>query len=158
METKGITSKIPHDLHNRVSEEIRETDSNMSKFIEMVIREHFEKGDDKIMEKGKTLAFQVSEEFFQRIKEYLARYERVYGKKLTQKQFCIEVIEEALELGEGELAAYQSEEENQPVEANREVPESVEADGSYPGEDAEKETETSETDAMPEDENAIATL
>ena len=39
METKGVTCKIPLDLHNRISEEIRETESTMSKFIEMVIRE-----------------------------------------------------------------------------------------------------------------------
>lgn len=38
METKGITCKIPLDLHNRISEEIRETESTISKFIEMVIR------------------------------------------------------------------------------------------------------------------------
>ena len=34
METKGVTCKIPLDLHNRISEEIRETESTMSKFIE----------------------------------------------------------------------------------------------------------------------------
>ena len=30
METKGVTCKIPLDLHNRISEEIRETESTMS--------------------------------------------------------------------------------------------------------------------------------
>ena len=44
METKGVTCKIPLDLHNRISEEIRETESTMSKFIEMIIQEHYEKG------------------------------------------------------------------------------------------------------------------
>ena len=34
VETKGVTCKIPLDLHNRISEEIRETESTMSKFIE----------------------------------------------------------------------------------------------------------------------------
>lgn len=55
METKGVTCKIPLELHNRISEEIRETESTMSKFIEMVIREHYEKGVNKTMEKGRTL-------------------------------------------------------------------------------------------------------
>lgn len=32
METKGVTCKIPLDLHNMISEEIRETESTMSKF------------------------------------------------------------------------------------------------------------------------------
>ena len=67
METKGVTCKIPLGLHNQISEEIRETESTMSKFIEMVIREHYEKGVNKAMEKGRTLAFQVSEELFQRV-------------------------------------------------------------------------------------------
>jgi len=50
VETKGVTCKIPLDLHNQISEEIRETESTMSKFIEMIIREHYEKGANRIME------------------------------------------------------------------------------------------------------------
>ncbi len=57
METKGVTCKIPLDLHNRISEEIRETESTISKFIEMVIMEHYEKGAVKVMEKGRTLLY-----------------------------------------------------------------------------------------------------
>lgn len=67
METKGITCKIPLDLHNRISEDIRESESTMSKFIEMVINEHYMKGAND-MNKMRTMAFQVSEEFFQRIR------------------------------------------------------------------------------------------
>ena len=85
VETKGVTCKIPLDLHNQISEEIRETESTMSKFIEMIIREHYEKGANRIMEKGRTLAFQVSEELFQRVKEYLENYEKAYHRRLTQK-------------------------------------------------------------------------
>ena len=70
METKGITCKIPLELHNRISEDIRSTESTMSKFIEMVINEYYAKGEIN-MGKTRTLAFQVSEEFFQKIKDYL---------------------------------------------------------------------------------------
>lgn len=73
METKGVTCKIPLELHNRISEEIRETESTMSKFIERIITEHYEKGAVTVMGKGRTLAFQVSEELFQRVKELLHR-------------------------------------------------------------------------------------
>ncbi len=97
METKGVTCKIPLELHNRISEEIRETESTMSKFIEMIIQEHYEKGAGKIMAKGRTLAFQVSEELFQRVKEYLERFEKVHHRRLTQKEFIIGLIEQALE-------------------------------------------------------------
>lgn len=105
METKGITCKIPLQLHNRISGEIRETDSTMNKFIEMIINEHYQRGDQKMTEKGRTLAFQVSEELFGKIKEYLERYEKTYHRKLTQKEFVIGLIEQALEEAEEEFEA-----------------------------------------------------
>lgn len=105
METKGVTCKIPLELHNRISEEIRETESTMSKFIEMIIQEHYEKGAGKVMAKGRTLAFQVSEELFQRVKEYLERFEKVHRRRLTQKEFIIGLIEQALEEAEEEFEA-----------------------------------------------------
>ena len=105
METKGVTCKIPLELHNRISEEIRETESTMSKFIEMIIQEHYEKGAGKVMAKGRTLAFQVSEELFQRVKEYLERFEKVHHRRLTQKEFIIGLIEQALEEAEKEFEA-----------------------------------------------------
>ena len=107
METKGITCKIPLDLHNRISEDIRESESTMSKFIEMVINEHYMKGANG-MSKMRTMAFQVSEEFFQRIKDYLTRYEQTYGKKLSQKDFVIGLIEQALEEADEEFEAAQA--------------------------------------------------
>lgn len=110
METKGITCKIPLDLHNRISEDIRESESTMSKFIEMVINEHYMKGANG-MSKMRTMAFQVSEEFFQRIKDYLTRYEQTYGKKLSQKDFVIGLIEQALEEADEEFEAAQAAQE-----------------------------------------------
>lgn len=41
METKGLTCKIPLDLHTRISEDIREAESSVSKFIEMVIEAYY---------------------------------------------------------------------------------------------------------------------
>ena len=102
MELKGITCRIPLELHNRISEEIREMESTMGQFIEMIIREHYEKGEKKMMEKGRTLAFQVSEELFQKVKEYLAWYEKTYHR-LTQKEFVIGLIEEAMGEMEAEI-------------------------------------------------------
>ena len=104
METKGVTCKIPLDLHNRITEEIRQNDSTMSKFIEQIILEHYTKGATT-MGKTRTLAFQVSEELFQQIKDYLARYEQVYHRKLSQKEFIIGLIEQVLEQADEEFAA-----------------------------------------------------
>ena len=62
------------------------------------------------MGKTRTLAFQVSEELFQKIKDYLDRYEQTYRRKLTQKEFVIGLIEQTLEEAEDDFAAYQAEE------------------------------------------------
>ena len=43
METKGVTCKIPLDLHNRITGEIRQNESTMSKFIEQIILECYDR-------------------------------------------------------------------------------------------------------------------
>ena len=106
METKGITCKIPLDLHERISEEMRESGRTVSQYMEMIIREHLEGGS--ILSKTRTMAFQVSEELFRKIKEYLARYEEIYHRKLTQRDFVLGLIESALEEAEDDFAAYQA--------------------------------------------------
>ena len=142
METKGVTCKIPLELHNRISEEIRETESTMSKFIEMIITEHYEKGAVTVMEKGRTLAFQVSEELFQRVKEYLEAYEKAYHRRLTQKEFVVGLIEQALEEAEEEFEAARAAEYEERTEVCRE---------STADEDAEPD-DIEETDESPEEE------
>ncbi len=145
METKGVTCKIPLELHNQISEEIRETESTMSKFIEMVIREHYEKGANKVMEKGRTLAFQVSEELFQKVKEYLDLYEKTYHRRLTQKEFVIGLIEQALEEAEEEFEAVRaSEYEEQQADEDWESGEESEG-----WNEESSETEESENDEEP---------
>ena len=142
METKGVTCKIPLELHNRISEEIRETESTMSKFIEMIITEHYEKGAVTVMEKGRTLAFQVSEELFQRVKEYLEAYEKAYHRRLTQKEFVVGLIEQALEEAEEEFEAARAAEYEEQTESCRE---------STADENAEPD-DIEETDESPEEE------
>lgn len=104
MEMKGITCKIPLELHNRISEEIRESESIMGKFIEMIINEHYAK-EENSMAKTRTLAFEVSEEFYQKVKDYLARYEQVFGEKFSQRKFIIGLIEQALEEADEDFEA-----------------------------------------------------
>lgn len=154
METKGITCKIPLDLHNRVSEEIRETESTISKFIEMVIMEHYEKGAVKVMEKGRTLAFQVSEELFQRVKEYLENYEKTYHRRLTQKEFVIGLIEQALEEAEEEFEAARAAEHEEQAESGWEAAESPETDEEVPDDEGPEgwDDDSSDSETPAEDE------
>ena len=104
METKGITCRIPLELHQRITEEMRAQGITVGQFIEQIIHEHYEKGDHT-MAKTRTMAFQISEELFQRIKEYLTRYEQVYGRRLTQKEFVLRLIENALDEADEEFEA-----------------------------------------------------
>ena len=153
METKGVTCKIPLDLHNRITEEIRQNESTMSKFIERIILEHYAKGATT-MGKTRTLAFQVSEELFQQIKDYLARYEQVYHRKLTQKEFVISLIEQALEEADEEFEAAEAaeaEDETETVDANDTADEIEEDDQENEVTDEDEEAEDTQPDDTPEE-------
>ena len=52
------------------------------------------------MEFTKTLAFQIPEELFNRIKDHLEREKQRTGRKLSQKDFVIGLIERELEKAE----------------------------------------------------------
>ncbi len=49
---------------------------------------------------SRTLAFQVSEDLFQRLKQHLERETARTGRKLTQRQFILGLIEKALDESE----------------------------------------------------------
>ena len=149
METKGVTCKIPLDLHNRITEEIKQNESTMSKFIEQIILEHYAKGATT-MGKTRTMAFQVSEELFQQIKDYLARYEQAYHRKLTQKEFVIGLIEQALEEADEEFEAAEAAEAGDAAE-DTEINDDVDEieDNSLEGEVTSEDEETE--DAQPDD-------
>ena len=115
METKGLSCKLPLELHEKISEEIRASGVTVSEFVEMIINEHYTKGAST-MGKTRTMAFQVSEELFQKIKDYLIQYERVYGRKLTQREFVIGLIEAALEEAEDEFGAMAAAKEEEAAE------------------------------------------
>lgn len=99
---KNLCAMIPAGLHAKVREEQEKMELKLNEYVEMIIKEHFEKGD-KIMANGtRTLAFQVSEELFNQIKAHLKR------TGLSQKDFVIGLIEQALaadQAGQPEEAA-----------------------------------------------------
>lgn len=109
-EMKNICGKIPMDLHEKVREEIELTESSTQKFLQQVIEEHFNRLEGKgeiSMGTARTVAVQVSEELFQRLKV-------VIGKKhMKQKDFLIQIIEEALEKAEAEWQSKDQPEESE---------------------------------------------
>ena len=110
------------------------------------------------MEKGRTLAFQVSEELFQRVKEYLDRYEKTYHRRLTQKEFVIGLIEQALEEAEEEFEAARAAEHEEQAENGWEPAESPENDEDEEVPDNEEpegwDVENSEAEAPAEEDDS----
>ena len=56
------------------------------------------------MENSRTMAFQIPEELFQRIKQHLERESNRLGRKVTQREFVLGLIEEALSKAEADQA------------------------------------------------------
>ena len=89
MELRNASVKLPADLHQQIKEELEAKNITMSQFFEMAAKEHFDKEKGgKTMANGRTLAFTVPEELFQRVKEYLAWYERTYHRRLETADGC----------------------------------------------------------------------
>ena len=67
-------------------------------------------------DKTRTMAFQIPEDLFQRIKAHLERETQRTGKKLTQREFVLGLIEEAL--NEAERLAAEEAGQSSSVEAH----------------------------------------
>lgn len=99
--SKNLCAQLPLSLHNRVREEQEKAGQTLSAYITEVLTQYYDnKKEDKAMEYTRTLAFQIPEELFFRIKDHLDRETKRTGKKLTQKEFILGLIEQALEEAE----------------------------------------------------------
>ena len=162
-EMKNICGKIPMDLHEKVREEIELTESSTQKFLQQVIEEHFNRLEGKgeiSMGAVRTVAVQVSEELFQRLKVVIGQ------KHMKQKDFLIQIIEEALEKAEAEWQSKDQPEESeqtigelgteetQPEESTEPERDSEPEEESEPdGESEPKEENESEEESEPKEEN-----
>ena len=94
-EKKGVTVKIDADLHAEVKTYIEEHEMTMGDFVALALQDELHPKnnirEDKNMGNMRTLAFQVPEELFQKIKDYLQR------NNMTQKEFVIGLIETEIE-------------------------------------------------------------
>ena len=137
-EMKNICGKIPKDLHEKVREEIELTESSTQKFIQQVIEEHFERLAGKgemSMGTARTIAVQVSEKLFQRLKTVIAK------KGMKQKDFLIQIIEEALEKAEAEWQNKDSMEETEPATGESGTEETQPDEENEPSEESEPDEE-----------------
>lgn len=103
METKNICGKIPIELHEKVRSEIESREISTQQFLQQVIEEHFMKKGVSSME-ARTIAVQVTEELFNRLKTVVA------WKGCKQKDFLIASIEKAIAEIESEMQQEETEE------------------------------------------------
>ena len=106
-ETKNLCAQVPIPLHKRVSEERECLGQTTSEYITQLIQEYYnmignQKGGSVMTEKSRTMAFQIPEELFQRIKRYLERESQRTGRKLTQRDFVLGLITQALDTADAE--------------------------------------------------------
>lgn len=146
MEMKNICGKIPVELHEKLKLEVEELGISIPKYLEMVIEEHMtRKGEKTNMADLRTVAVQVTEDLFSRLKAVLAK------NGMKQKDFLIGLIEEAIEKEEAKWKA-ESEEaeetEGEPAESEMEDPETAESE---PDEES-AEPEADEEPTEPENE------
>ena len=95
-EKKGITVKIDADLHAEIKEYLeRHEGMTMAEFITLAVDDELhpkiQQKEGNNMGNMRTMAFQVPEELFQRIKDYLHR------NNMSQKEFVLGLIETELD-------------------------------------------------------------
>ena len=146
MEMKNICGKIPVELHEKLKLEVEELGISIPKYLEMVIEEHMtRKGEKTDMANSRTVAVQVTEDLFSRLKAVLAK------NGMKQKDFLIGLIEEAIEKEEAKWKAESAEAEEtegEPTESEMEDPETAESE---PDEES-AEPEADEEPTEPENE------
>lgn len=135
-EKKGITVKVDTALHAAVRAYIESKGMTMGEFVSQALEDELhpkQKEEVGFMGEMRTLAFQVPEELFQRIKAYLDRHH------MTQKAFMLGLIEAELEQDETMTQA-----EDDSAEDEEET-EEYEEEENYEEEPDEEESEEQES-------------
>lgn len=120
-ETKNLCAQVTLALHAQVCEEKDRLGQTTSQYITQLLMEYYEMkengGKTTMATNGsRTMAFQIPEELFQRIKRHLERETARTGRKLTQREFVLGLIEEALY--KAELEALETADDSTPDDAD----------------------------------------
>lgn len=90
--TKNLCAQIPLDLHTKVCAEKDKTGKTMNQYItELLIKYYENRGKNTMDENNRTVAFQIPEELFVQLKDYLKR------NNLKQKDFILGLIRQAID-------------------------------------------------------------
>ena len=157
-EKKGITVKIDADLHAQVKQYIEENGITMAEFVSKALDDELHPKttikEEKYMGNMRTMAFQVPEDLFNQIKDYLERH------NMTQKQFVLGLIQDELDRDyeEQQAMAEKQQSENEPDEdEEEEIDEDEDEDLSEDDDEAldEDEEESEDIEESEEDEMSM---
>ena len=94
-EKRGITVKVDAELHAEVKRFIESNNMTMAEFVAQALEDELhpkiQEKEEITMANMRTLAVQIPEDLFQKIKDYLRR------NNMTQKEFVIGLIEHEIE-------------------------------------------------------------
>ena len=97
---KNLCAMIPAELHSRVRAAQEQAGLTLGAYMTQLLTDYYEGRKEK-MEKGmRTMAFQIPEEMFQRLKKLLKQESVCTGKKVSQKEFVLGLIQRALDEAE----------------------------------------------------------
>ena len=146
-EKKGITVKIDADLHAQVRQYIEANGMTMTEFVSKALDDELHPKmnirEEKYMGNMRTMAFQVPEDLFLQIKDYLDRHH------MTQKQFVLGLIQDELDRDyeEQQAMAEKQQSEDEPDEdEDEDLDEDEDEDLSEEDEESEDEDEDEDLD------------
>ena len=114
-ETRNLCAQLPLALHAQVCEAREAAGLTTAQYITQLLTEYYEMKENggkvtMAANNTRTMAFQIPETLFQRIKAHLERETARTGRKLTQREFVLGLIEEALEAAERQADSPEPEE------------------------------------------------
>ena len=91
-ETKNLCAQIPIPLHQKVCENKEQSGLTLNQYVAQLITEYYEMKERTPTMATRTLALQISEDLFARIKKHVDS-----TPHLTQKAFITDLITRALD-------------------------------------------------------------
>lgn len=89
---KNLCAPIPAELHARVREAQEQSGETLGQYITKVLTDYYENLGKTTMDSNtRTVAFQIPEELFEQLKEYLK------ARHIKQKDFILGLLQRALE-------------------------------------------------------------
>ena len=147
-EKKGITVKIDADLHAEIRQFIEANGMTMAEFVSQALYNELhpkiQPQEVKYMGPTRTMAFQMPEEMFQKLKDYLHRH------NITQKDFVLGLVEAELNRDQ-DLKNAQIAETNEPEEDEAEETDEEELEDEDFDEDEDESEELDDEESDDED-------